>query len=804
MSERLVSPVSNSVVAAVLLFLVFGMSSVAARASTRFVILPVQDDLSGWMVTEEDDNGCLPSQPQGATTFRIGREESPCGIARTFLSFDFSVLTGMQLAGAEMVFYQGTPESGAYPEGGSVKLDLIQLGKSLDADDWEAQPSSTLTVSSVPVDEPAEFRVDVVQWISYVQEALQGTQLQVRVSMTGEGTAAGIVMLEGMAAEAGLEPRLEIRLAEQVVAPLRLTGSGPGSVPIGLPAVDPLADSFLGLALMNPNTTANRIFAEFRSHDGLLQAEEDLGNVGKRGQVARVLAPEHGADYLTARGNWGVFQGFFIAGDNQLMKQDGIGGGLPKAEKLFLPLARIDPWAGSRVFLFRSTSTADASPVEISMRDADGTVVNTNTVPMSPIGSAVVDLQGLFPAVQAPEAAYLQLESEGAFQAFELIADSETLVAVGGSVPEPARRLFAPHFFVGRTGGSRLHLVNAGATPVTAAIEIYTDSDDPGTTPVLKEYLLPAEGLLVVDLAEALEIDPQELAEDFFVQGHFALELTSSDPSVLPRTVGLLTFGQQGLYETALPLSAVGLTTTYVLHVAQSDQLGIFTGLAVLNPGTEATDVTVQAYSRSGALRGTSNFTLGGRSRRVDVLKGDGLFGEGFEQVDGHLAIVADRPVVVFAIFGGMNLEYYSAIEGQPSLVYPRFYREERGTTGSCTPDSPGPVLIWGDPDPRLGRIRIDQGAATLRLKFWDGSVEASPLGGVRRGIDSAEWSLETLETAGATATSVLTSTGNPHAALGVLNLTIPPEAAGPHTVIVVVTDVNGCSSQVAFDLLVE
>jgi hypothetical protein len=49
-----------------------------------------------------------------------------------------------------------------------------------------------------------------------------------------------------------------------------------------------------------------------------------------------------------------------------------------------------------------------------------------------------------------------------------------------------------------------------------------------------------------------------------------------------------------------------------------------------------------------------------------------------------------------------------------------------------------------------------------------------------------------------------LTSTGNPHAALGVLNLTIPPEAAGPHTVYVVVTDVNGCSSQVAFDLLVE
>ncbi len=51
--------------------------------------------------------------------------------------------------------------------------------------------------------------------------------------------------------------------------------------------------------------------------------------------------------------------------------------------------------------------------------------------------------------------------------------------------------------------------------------------------------------------------------------------------------------------------------------------------------------------------------------RLVDILDGDGFFGPGFEQVGGHLKILSDLPVVVFALFGDFDSHFLSAIEGQ-------------------------------------------------------------------------------------------------------------------------------------------
>ena len=51
--------------------------------------------------------------------------------------------------------------------------------------------------------------------------------------------------------------------------------------------------------------------------------------------------------------------------------------------------------------------------------------------------------------------------------------------------------------------------------------------------------------------------------------------------------------------------------------------------------------------------------------RVVDVLDGTNLFGPGFEQVKGHLKILSDQPVVVFALFGDFDSQFLSAIEGQ-------------------------------------------------------------------------------------------------------------------------------------------
>jgi hypothetical protein len=91
----------------------------------------------------------------------------------------------------------------------------------------------------------------------------------------------------------------------------------------------------------------------------------------------------------------------------------------------------------------------------------------------------------------------------------------------------------------------------------------------------------------------------------------------------------------------------------------------MFTGVAILNAGDEEATVTVEIYDEDGNQRGSRERKLAARTRVVDILSGTELFGPGFEQSKGHIKLLSDRPVMSFALFGGNDLRFMSAIEGQ-------------------------------------------------------------------------------------------------------------------------------------------
>ena len=76
----------------------------------------------------------------------------------------------------------------------------------------------------------------------------------------------------------------------------------------------------------------------------------------------------------------------------------------------------------------------------------------------------------------------------------------------------------------------------------------------------------------------------------------------------------------------------------------------------------------VEAFSETGEKTAERRFVLEPGHRLVDVLNGPSLFGLGFEQVKGHLRIVSEEPVLVFALFGDFDSQFLSSIEGQAPL----------------------------------------------------------------------------------------------------------------------------------------
>ena len=127
--------------------------------------------------------------------------------------------------------------------------------------------------------------------------------------------------------------------------------------------------------------------------------------------------------------------------------------------------------------------------------------------------------------------------------------------------------------------------------------------------------------------------------------------------------------GNHGAFASTLPLLGRGHQNTVFLHVAQSETLKVFTGLAILNPTQEPASVTVRVFDQSGMQAGVRQLSIQPGRRFVDLLNSASLFGPDFQQVRGHFQVESSIPVVSFALFGDSGLNFLSAIEGQRSLA---------------------------------------------------------------------------------------------------------------------------------------
>jgi len=421
---------------------------------------------------------------------------------------------------------------------------------------------------------------------------------------------------------------------------------------------------FVGMAILNPNDYPNEVFLSVVDSTGTEVNSVDLGGpLPARGQTSfltRDVVSAASSDLsVIARGVDGPIQSFFLIGDNGQTKLDGVAGEFQASLELYFPIVRLGNNTSTLFFVF-NPGLEDASGVAFRLLDQNGGLVQEalRTIPSSLFVALTVD--DLFGAVAAGEEYYIQVEASVPIMGFEFVEGPEDFSAVAAQLVQPTQRLLVPQFLVDNLGSTtEIRLLSRDDNPVTVRVKALEN-----TSSLLAEteFQLAPGTLFVGKVRDLLGLDPTGLDPEFFT-GYLDLDLGGAD------VVGVVTFsGTQGQYRATLPMVKSGRTAASFLHVAQSNQLGYFTGLAILNAEPQATSVTVRAFDTVGNQSAETQFVLEAGMRMVEMLNEENYFGAGFSQVGGHLQVISTTPVVTYVLFGDFNSQVLSAVEGQTRL----------------------------------------------------------------------------------------------------------------------------------------
>lgn len=250
--------------------------------------------------------------------------------------------------------------------------------------------------------------------------------------------------------------------------------------------------------------------------------------------------------------------------------------------------------------------------------------------------------------------AYIEVESSLPLAAVEQFGIAGVMIAVlnGMDAEGGARELCAPQFVFGGGYRSTAALVNLEDAPTTVTLE-WRD----GRGALLGRTLqvdLPGHGRAVI-------ADPASFGVAAGPEGT-AGYLTAA--SAATRIAGSVRFGDPlgSRFQTCLPMVSEGTPEVLYAQAAQDDTW--FTGLAVVNLGTQPARLVVEVYDGAGRRIGAGERRIDGRGRISEVLA---EIVPGLPPASsGYFIARADRPLMSFAVFGPRSLQALAAVTATP------------------------------------------------------------------------------------------------------------------------------------------
>ena len=436
----------------------------------------------------------------------------------------------------------------------------------------------------------------------------------------------------------------------------------PASVKTG----DPLfADSYVGVAVLNRKFATETLSLSMLDSGGMqietLQLGESIPAFGQTSFITSEvfeLSPE--ASALAVEGS-GSLQGFFMAGDYQLARLDGVGARVESSRRFYFPILRENGGEVTLLYLVNENSE-NSTEIDIQVFSQDGSMIGEVTAVLPPQGSMFGTISEILSEVMYVEEGFVKVEADQNIRGFELVASQNSFSALAGQTAVRLRRLWAPQFFFDPQNGgtSILRMLNTDNRKARISLKAFNDESELLGSKIVD---IEPQGLWVEDLRNIFEDAPEELVTGFVrldISGPFG-----TSTSVL----GSITYnGFHGQTSTTLPLIGKGSSEVIFPHLAQTADGSIYTGFSILNPGEDAATVTIEAFRPQGGRCAQKVLEVAPGTRAIDLLRSEMFFGPDFEQLEGHVRIRSTGEVVIFAVFGDYQGKFMSAIEGQPPV----------------------------------------------------------------------------------------------------------------------------------------
>ncbi|MEE8460745.1 MAG: hypothetical protein V3S50_01325 [Acidobacteriota bacterium] len=417
-------------------------------------------------------------------------------------------------------------------------------------------------------------------------------------------------------------------------------------VSIELRAFDPHGDLITGIDILNPATL----------------------RVPPRGQTWAAVGDVFGSSILSAglgkisyQSNRAALATLFLIGDEKNTLLDGGTAGQTPLKTFVLPsISREGEMPFTTVHV--SNPSADSTlEVELTLYDSAGIVVASRSVALPPQGTVVRNVTALFgidPAMFS--GGYIRGSAGGdGVVAFETFGNEQSLNLLSAQPLFPSGRSYSiPHFAVGGGFDTELNLINTDSSRgVTLRIVVLDDQGNARLNPVQVSLGPLEQG--VFHLSSLLGISSNEQ-----IVGSLRIDLEEGfDSSLDPASVNgsLRLKSSDGRLSASLPLLLPRDADAFYAHIAQD--LGFFTGVAVVNPHRNPVEVRVEAFDQVGDPLGENTFTLPGGGRKAKLLME--LIPATAGQVGGYFRVRGAREIVSFALFGDLASESISIIPSQ-------------------------------------------------------------------------------------------------------------------------------------------
>ena len=355
---------------------------------------------------------------------------------------------------------------------------------------------------------------------------------------------------------------------------------------------DRFLNTFVGVALVNTNGTVNEITLSAKDASGdeveNLHLASPLQSKGQRAfQTGELVDLASGAVSLVAEGDQGPIQGFFMVGDWELDKVDGIGGEFKSARQFYFPIVSHSQSGATLFFLHNPNDEADPN-VDLKLFDAQGELLRKVTVELAAKGSLRAAFESIFGADLELDEGYVEVTASNEIQGFELVAEENAFTSLTAQLGTQTKNLWVPHaFFDSEDGTTLVRLLNVGDEVTFVTLHGYDDSSAPlGSVDI---EIGPGQ-LFVGDVKELLNLQLDD-SQFNIITGYLQLDIAGRHVGVfqtVASVVGTVTFtGNHGQFSSTLPMVGEGTKESLYLQVAQSREANVFTGIATLNVGEE-------------------------------------------------------------------------------------------------------------------------------------------------------------------------------------------------------------------------